>query len=67
MLPEPKPKTYDLWKQILDYHVKNPQKRCNFKDMFKSCSEECCSLLSDVLQIDDRIRATAAACCRSSK
>jgi hypothetical protein len=66
MLPEPKPKTFDLWKQILDYHVKNPQKRCNFKDMFKSCSEECCSLLSNVLQIDDRIRATAAACCRSS-
>jgi hypothetical protein len=64
MLPQPS-RLYDLWKQILDHHVQNPQKGCNFKDTFKSCSEECCSLLSDVLQIDDRIRATAAQCSRS--
>jgi hypothetical protein len=66
MLPR-QSRQYELWKQILAYHVSNPQQyaRCNFKDTFKSCSEECCSLLSDMLQIDDRIRATAAQCFRS--
>ncbi len=67
MLPR-QSRQYELWKQILAYHVSNPLQyaRCNFKDTFKSCSEECCSLLSDMLQIDDRIRATAAQCFRSS-
>jgi hypothetical protein len=64
MLPK-QSRVYDQWKQILAYHVANPQPRRNFRDTFKFCSEDCCSLLSDMLQIDDRIRATAAQCYRS--
>jgi hypothetical protein len=63
MLPR-QSRVYDQWKQILAYHVANPQPRRNFRDTFKSCSEDCCNLLSDMLQIDDRIRATAAQCYR---
>jgi hypothetical protein len=56
---------YKKWKEIFKFHVENPQPRSDFRDTFKSCSEDCCSLLGDMLQLDDRARATAAQCFRS--
>lgn len=66
MMPKQSVKSgaYEKWKQILAYHVANPQPRCDFNVMFESCSEACCGLLSDMLQIDERKRATAAHCFR---
>ena len=61
----PQSPVHSKWKKILDHHVENPQARSNFRDTFRSCSEECCSLLADMLHVDDRTRATAAQCYRS--
>jgi hypothetical protein len=63
-MQSPESPAYKKWRQILGYHVETPQPRSNFRDMFRSCSEECCNLLSDMLHIDDRVRASAAQCFR---
>lgn len=61
----PQSSAYNKWKKIMDHHVLHPQPRSNLRATFRSCSEECCNLLADMLQVDERIRATAAQCFRS--